>query len=162
VVAPREAEYSLSPEAAAVNGLTVEKLEVEGFDLAGVLSELRMMVAGHDVIVGQNIYQFDLPIMRRIDRQTTQWTYSVFHDTKLLWNAWTLGIKREENEDIAFFYGRVAQQECRALSSLSHIRQTLLGPDKIPAHRALCDCNVCAAVYEMMRARGIFSEVMGM
>lgn len=156
-------EYKLDPGAQAVNGLSAEKLETEGFELAAVLETVRGLVSVYDTIVGHNLYAFDLTILRRLDRDTPQWTYSVFHDTKLLWNAWTLGMKREDNEDVAFFYGRVAQQKTEALSNLKHVWQTMAGLTKaIPSHRALADCNTCMCVYEAMRQRGIFSDVMGM
>lgn len=182
----------IPPEVTAINRITAGMIDPNEHGLEKVGGELcewietvradmvqeqdrRGIVHREEVWVGQNIVAFDLPLIaQEFDRAQVPGPFDmhhqtyVIHDTKLIWNAWTLGMRRGENEHPMHFYGRVAAQRVRGKSSLGWLVQTLLGAKgKEEAaregglHRATGDCVVTHLVYEAMRERGIIEEVMG-
>jgi DNA polymerase III epsilon subunit-like protein len=162
--------FRIDPEAARVNGLSPETLAERG-----AVAECRAALELHgylrewsDVIVGQNVIAFDLPVMleafaRAMDVEvhllTSRWRCL---DTKLIFKAIALKMRRQQHEPDGFFWGRVHERRFDGQHSLGHLHELLCGARFSGAHGALADARATLAVMrELARRREMWIEVVG-
>ena len=158
---------TISPEAHKVNGLTAEMC-AGGRSLVEAIQALDLGPGSVDWLVGHNLIAFDWPCIvaqwgRDAANPDAEWRFH--HDTKLLHNAWSYGLRRHEAEGLAEFYGRVQgfmqAVTPRAECSLDWCARNYLGMDpREGPHQPLEDCRICMMVFEAMRERGILRHVL--
>lgn len=165
-----EAGVEIDRRAAAVNGLSRDVLlardaRPESEVMRDAMEYLLRL--GVDVLCGQNLVAFDFPIfaamVARLNKCRVEETLTLFDliDTKLIWKAWLLGMRRQPHETTAGFFGRVAERRIDALHSLGHIHRTLLGEDIEGAHGALADARATQRIFAAMIRNGIVERVYG-
>jgi DNA polymerase III epsilon subunit-like protein len=157
-------DLPVSKEALRVNGLTEEQI-AKGMTLGEAIEKLdaycfsRYSVPA--MLIGQNIMQFDLPLLRMAGFEMPEGP--VVLDTKAMWVAWQVGLRRGRHEPVNDFMLRASLQRNDGASGLDHLAQTLLGKDdrRTGAHDSVQDAILTARVLEAMRARGILADLLG-
>lgn len=147
------------PGAERIHGITSERIEADGVTHSSALERLIDFSSRSLYVVGHNLWAFDRMVLRHY---CAAW-HRPIHDSKLVWNAWTHGL-RITHLDNGFGYGVLAGTDFKALSSLDHVAQTLgVDHQRKPGanHDALDDCRITHLVWEEMIERGIVSAVLG-
>ncbi len=171
----------ISPEASRVNGITAEMLAANGvqFEIAHRNLGRHLPSVGFGLLlptekislVGHNLVFFDLPVwVAECDRhQLIYQRLSLLfptvpiYDTKLIWKAWALGIKRQNFESCTMFYARVQATRGEAKTSLDFLTQTLLGRDHLREgqHHPTIDAFLSLKLFAFMSDHGIVADVLG-
>jgi len=158
---PPDAAYC--PEAEKISGITREMCETTGVTPTAAAGLLASFIANHETnglpLVTHNGLCFDLPIL--FNTVPLCIPRAIDLDTKLIWKAFSLGLRRGKDENLHYFYGRVAAARFNGKSSLAHLFRLLCGQVDITAHRAVSDCMVTAEVFSVMVERGIVGQVLG-
>jgi DNA polymerase III epsilon subunit-like protein len=151
---------NISPEASKVNGLTREICQKGAAinEFARSLFDF-MFKYSACVFVGHNICNFDFPVLEKAEAYFYPTTVIVI-DTKLIWNAWTSGMRRMGHESAMCFYARVAAYKHYSKANLEWLYQTLCGKKSKQEHRAMADCLMTLEVFRKLFNAEIVTEVL--
>jgi DNA polymerase III epsilon subunit-like protein len=165
-------DCQISKRASEVNGLDEEKLVQFGAKPASVaisgLVDWMMSVARTNLLVGENVIAFDLPVLLQalaVHRGCAVADLDLAFrtlDTKLIYKAWSLGMRMTPHEPDGFFWGRVYASRCDIQHNLGHIFHTMTGEVLHGAHGALADAFAAAKALRLFAERGIIKHVMGL
>jgi len=146
----------ITKESRAIHQIEDREVIDYGVDVMQAADELCEIVSEADIVIGQNVYEFDVPV---IDRVMGPIDWPEIHDTKLMWQAYSAGMPRMDGEALDYYYGRLAGGAWRncGQSSLAFLCN-LFQVENAKEHDALSDADACAGVF---RAMGHIFELMG-
>lgn len=148
----------ITEEAQRLHRITPEMLAA-GIDPAEAETRIAELFAAYPVIAGQNLFGFDLPILS-VAFGVEPGPDALILDTRLLWKAFSLGMRCMPGESLEFFYGRVYERRDAILTSLEHIC-AFFQISYAGAHQASFDASITAEVLRRMSGNGILRSVLG-
>ncbi len=160
--------FEIHEQATALHGITHETLLCNAEKARDVLHKLNDFAPRGTLIVGHNLMAFDWHVlchaydMAGIDSVHSGILYGECKvlDTKLIWQAWNAGMRRDRFEPLAAFWGRVIGARPTTKSSLQHVMDSY-GIHGMQEHRAMADCLDCARVFDLMLSYGMVGTVLG-